>query len=109
GGGARARSEEALAQTGIVGPGAGEGVDLGGGHAAVEVGAHVVGLGRRSVVDVAADVAVVVLGGDLGDGHEAGVAGHGGAGAVDVDDLVEVFGAQEVLGLAFALFAVGVD
>jgi hypothetical protein len=101
--------EETVAQAGVVLPEAGEGLDLGGGDAAVEVGAHVVRLGRRGVVDVAADVAVEIFGGDVGHGHEAGVAGHVGAGAIDVDDLGDVFGAQKILGLALAVFAVGVE
>jgi hypothetical protein len=54
--------EAAFAQAGVVLPEVGEGIDLAYGHAAVQVGAHVVGLGRRGVVDVAADVAVVVFG-----------------------------------------------
>ena len=40
----------------------GEGVDFGDRNAAVQVGPDVVRLGRRGVVDVTADVAVVILG-----------------------------------------------
>ena len=87
----------------------GQGIDLAHGHAAVQVGAHVVRLGWRGVVHVAADVAVVVFGLDFTDGHAAGVGGYGLPGAVGVHDFVDVFGAQVVLRFAFAVFAVGVD
>ena len=43
--------------------------------AAVQVGAHVLGLGGRGVVGVAADVEVVVVLAQLLAGHDAGVAG----------------------------------
>jgi hypothetical protein len=103
------RHEQPLAQVRIVGPVAAERIDLPRRHAAVDVGAHVVRLGRRGVVDKAADVAVVVLGRDLGLGDEAGVAGHRFAPPVDVDDLGDVLGPQVILRLALAVFSIGVD
>ncbi len=75
----------------------------------MQVGADIVRLGRRGVIDVAADVAVPVLGLDLADGHEAGVAVHILPLAIDVDDFADVLGAEEVLRLALAVFAVGID
>ena len=87
----------------------GQGFDLGHGHAAVQVGAHVVRLGRRRVVHIAADVAVAVFGQDLGIRHAARVGRHVLPGAEHVHDLVDVFRPQVVLCLPFAVFAVGVD
>ena len=75
----------------------------------MQVGAHVVRLGRRGVVHVATDVAVVVLRHDLGHRHAASVGGNVLPRAVGVHDFVDVFRAQVVLRLAFAVFAVGVD
>ena len=84
------------------------------GHAAVEVGADVVRLGRRRVVDVAADVAVEVLGLDLarwarGGRRPGSRRARRGERAVGVDDARDVLGAEEVLRLALAVVAVGVD
>ena len=74
--GAGPRLKATLAELGIVRPEVLEGVDLALRHATVQMGAHVVGLRRRRVVDVAADVAVEVLALDLRDGHAPGVARH---------------------------------
>ena len=90
-------------------PVVGQRIHLGHGHTAVQVGAHVVRFGGRGIVHITADVAVVVFCGNLAHGHAAGVGGHVCPGAVGVDDFVHVFGPQVVLGLAFAVFAVGVD
>ena len=109
----RGGNKAARAQAGEVEPVTRQRIDFFHRHAAVQVGAHVVRLGRRGVVDVAADVAVVVFGGDFFDRHAAGVGRHIrpalGEAAVDVDDLGEVLRAQEVLRLAFTVFAVGID
>jgi len=91
-----------------------EGVDLGQRDAAVQVGTLVVGLGRRRVVHVAADVTVEVLRLDFGDRDAACVAGDlvafaDGQRAIGVDDARDVPGAEEVLRLALAVVAVGVD
>ncbi len=75
----------------------------------MQVGAHVVGFGRRGVIDIAADVAVVLFGDDLRLRHPSRISRNIFVGAVGVDDLVDVFRAQVVLRLAFAVFAVSVD
>ena len=84
-------------------------VDLGHGHAAVEVGPHVLGLGRWGAVGVAADVAVEVVIGKLFDGDDSGEAVDVGEAAVGGGDLLLVAGAQVVLSPALAVVAVGVD
>ena len=73
------------------------------------MGAHVLRLGRRAVVDVAPDVEIVFLGLQAGIGHEPAVGGHLQPVAVDVGDLLDVLGPQAVLVLAFPVLAVGVD
>jgi hypothetical protein len=75
----------------------------------MKMGADIMGLGRRSVVHIAADVAVPVLGFNLAHRHEAGIAVHRLLLAIDVDDFADVLGAEEVLRLALAVFAVGID
>src|SRR3546814_19002514 len=80
----------------------------------MQMRAYVMRLRRRGVVHVAADVAVVVLGSDLGPRHAPAVGGNlvdvaAGQGAVGMDDARDVLGAQEVLRLALAVVSVGVD
>lgn len=99
----------ALAQAGVVLPEVFEDIDLADRHAAVQVGAHIVRLGRRGVVHIAPDVAVVFFRLDFADRHAARVGGNGLAGAAGMHDLVDIFGPQVVLCLAFAVFAVSVD
>ncbi len=86
-----------------------ESVYFGDRHTAMEMGANIMWLGRRGVVDIAADIAVVVLGGDFRDRDEAGITGDIGALAVSADDLRDVLRTEKVLRLAFAVFAVGID
>ena len=104
-----ASGEAALTQAGVVLPEVAQGVHLAHRRAAVQVVAHVVRLGRRGVVYVAADIAVAVFGLDLGHRHAAGVRGYVVPRPLSMDDFVDVFGAQVVLGFAFAVFAVRVD
>ena len=80
------------------------------GDAAHEVGLHVLGLGLRGVVHVAADVEVTVVGlDDLGFVHQAAVLGDLALVGEDKVDLLDVLGAQLVLVLALGVLAVGVD
>ena len=58
--------EDAFAQARVVLPEVAQGIDLSDGYAAVQMCAHVVRLGRRGVVHIAADVAVVVFRLDVG-------------------------------------------
>src|SRR3546814_13294129 len=80
----------------------------------MQMRAYVMRLRRRGVVHVAADVAVVVLGSDLGPRHAPAVGGNlvdvaAGQGAVGMDDARDVLGAQEVLRLDLEVVAVGVE
>ena len=84
-------------------------VDLGDRHTAVQVRAYVVRLGRRRIVHITSDIAVVVFGLDLTHRHAARIGGDVMPGTVGMHDLVDVFRAQVVLRLAFAVFAVGID
>ena len=78
------------------------GLYFGLGHAADEVGLHILGFRLGRVVHVAADVEVVVVGfDDLGLVDQAAVFGHLPFVGKDKIDLLDVFGAQFVLGLAF--------
>ena len=79
------------------------------GHPAQQVGPHVLGLGRRGVVGIAADVEVVVVLGQLGVGHHGGERGDVGEPLVGVDDLLDVLGLQVVLRPAGPVLGVGVD
>ena len=78
-------------------------------HTAMDMRAHILRLGRRSIVDIAANVAIELLGLDLSNRHDAGIAGHILPPAVDIDNLGHIFGPQEILRLALAIFAVGID
>jgi hypothetical protein len=71
--------------------------------------AHIVRLGRRGVIDVATDIAVIVLRFNFRDGDEPVVTRHIGALTVGSDDFRNIFGAQKVLCFALAIFAVGID
>ena len=87
-----------------------QGVNLALGYAADEVGLHIFRLRIGGVVHIAADVEVVVVGlDDLGLVHQAAVFGDLALVGEDEIDLLDVFGAQLVLVLAFGVFAVGVD
>ena len=80
------------------------------GHAADQVGLHVLGLGVGRVVHVAADVEVVVVRvDDLRLVHEAAVFRQFALVREDEVDLLDVLGAELVLVLAFGVFAVGID
>ncbi len=80
------------------------------GDAADEVGLHVLGFGLGGVVDVAADVEVVImLLHDLGLAHEAAVFRQLAFVGKDEINLFDVLGAEFVLVLALGVFAVGVD
>jgi hypothetical protein len=104
-----ARFKESLAKAGVVAPVALQGVDLDQWHSTMQVSANVVRLRRRRVIHITPDVAVVVLGRDLAVRHHARVAGNRQPVPVDVDDLGDVFGAQEVLRASFAVLSVRVD
>ena len=80
-------------------------------HAAEQVGAHVVRLGRRRVVHVAADVEIEVVGctGDFRERHDAGVAGNVLVAVEGGYDLLDVLRAQVVLRAAGMELGVGVD
>ena len=73
------------------------------------MGSHVVGLGRRGVVGVAANVAVEVVLGQLVDGGDLCEAVDIGEFPVRRRDLLFVPGAQVILGTALAVVAIGVD
>ena len=104
-----ARRKDTLAQAVVIFPEMRERPDLHHGHATVDVCAHVVRLRRRSIVHVAADVAVPALGFDLAHRHEPRVGINVLPLAIDVDDLRDVLRPEEVLRLAFAKLAVGID
>ena len=86
-----------------------QGINFADRYAAVQMGAHVVRFGRRGVVHIAADVAVVVFRFNVRHRHTLGIAVDVMPGAVGVYDFVDVFRPQVVLRLAFAVFAVGID
>ena len=85
--------------------------DFGHRHAAKQMGAHVVRLGRRRVVHVAADVQIEVVGlaGDLGERDDAGVAGDVLIAVKGGDDFLDVLGAEVVLRAARVEFGIGID
>jgi hypothetical protein len=85
------------------------GLYLGLGHAAQKVRTHVMRLGWRRVVGIAADVQVVIVFAQRGVGHDGTQARHLGKGLEGVDDFLDVLGQQMVLCTAFEAFAVGVD
>src|ERR1035441_2103467 len=85
------------------------GSDLCLGDAAVQVGADVLRLRGRRVVDVAADVEVEVVVRQLGNAHHVGEAGDVLIVVIGRDDLLDVLGAEVVLRAAGGEFAVGVD
>ena len=87
----------------------GLGFDLGLGHPAEHVRPHIMGLGRRSVVGVAADVQVVVVLRQRLVGDHGSEAGDVGVPLVGVDDLLDVLGVEVVLGPARPQLGVGVD
>ena len=71
---------------------------------------HILRLGVGRIVQVAADVEVVVVGvHDLGLGHEVRVLGLLALVGEDEIDLLDVLGAKPVLVLALCVFAIGVD
>ena len=72
----RARGKAVLSQTGIVAPEPLQCIDLRRRYAAVDMRANVLRFGRRRVVDIATDVAIVVLALDLAARHHAGITGH---------------------------------
>ena len=86
------------------------GLHFGFGNAADQVGLHILRFRFGRVVHVAADVEVVVVGlDDLGLVDQAAVLGYLPLVGEDEVDLLDVFGAQLVLVLAFGVFPVGVD
>ena len=103
------RYEQAVAQTRVVVPEVAQGINFADRYAAVQMGAHVVRFGRRRIVHIAADVAVVVFRFNVRHRHTLGIAVDVMPGAVGVYDFVDVFRPQVVLRLAFAVFAVGID
>ena len=101
--------EEVLGVEAVRGEQVGLGRDLGLGHAAQQVRPHVLRLGGRGVVGVAADVQVVVVLGQLGVAHAARKAVEVLETLEGVDDFFEVLGLQIVLRAARAELGVGVD
>ena len=104
-----AGQETGFLQSGVVRPVGFERRDLFRGNAAMYMGADVLRLGWRRVVDMATDIAVEVFGLDFLDRNDPRIAGHITAPAVYVDYLRHVLRAQEVLRLALAIFAVRID
>ncbi len=101
--------EQQRTQPGVVVEVRGQQVDLTERNAAVQVCPDVVRFRRRGVIDVAADVEVEFLPLQFLDRHFPGVFCYAQPVAVDVGDLLDVFGPQRVLVLAFLVFPVGVD
>ena len=98
-----------LPQARIVAPEMFQGIDLNNGHPAMQMGSHIMGLGRRRIIDIAADIAVVVFRGYLRHRHPAGIGGNIRPPAGAMDNLIDVFRPQMILGLAFAVFPVRID
>ena len=88
----------------------GGGFDFRARHAAGEMARHVLRLGRRRVIHIAAEVEVPVVGVlDFCEGHAAGVFLLLNAMLENVDDLLDVLGPELVLLLALGELAVGID
>ena len=83
--------------------------DLGFGHAADQMGSHVLRFGRRRIVGVPPDVQIAVLGLDAVDGHDGGKTRNRFVVLEGFDDLFRVFGAQIVDRAARLVLAVGID
>jgi hypothetical protein len=84
-------------------------VDLRGRDTPVEMGTHVVGFGRRGVVDIAADIAVVIIVAQLRVIDDLGEPIDVGKGAESGDDLLLVLWPQHILRFAFGVLAIRVD
>jgi hypothetical protein len=78
-------------------------------YPAMHMRAHILRLGRRRVIHVATNVAVIIFRFDLLDRNNTGITGHILAPAIDIDDLRHVLRPQEVLRLALTIFAVCID
>jgi len=75
----------------------------------MQVCAHVMRLGRRRIVHIAADVAVEVFGFNLFDRYQPGIAFDVLPLAIHMDDLGDIFGTEKVLRLALAIFPIRID
>ena len=84
---------------------------FGHGHATKQVGAHIVRLGRRRVVHVAADVEIEIVGGagDFGERHDAGVAGDVLVAVEGGHDFLDVLRAEIVLRASGMELGIGID
>ena len=86
------------------------GADLGLGDAADQMRLHILRFRVGGVVHITADVEIVIVcAHDLGLVHQSAVFGNFPLVGEDEVDLFDVLGAQFVLGLAFGVFAVGID
>ncbi|MCY1507971.1 hypothetical protein D9M68_422680 [compost metagenome] len=83
--------------------------DFGFGHTAQQVGTHIMRLGWRRVIHIAADIQVVVVGAQGGDVHHIAEAFDAAEFVEGGGDLLDMLGQQVVLCAALEVFAVGVD
>src|SRR5690554_704736 len=102
-------SEQGMAQAGEHPPVGCQSVDIPVGDAALQVGAEVVQVFRFTAVDIAGNIQVVVVGGNFAYGHHAAVAGQLPLVGEDIDDLVDVLGAQAVFVAILHKALAGID
>ena len=101
--------EQGLPELGADGPVGRQGVDVGDGDAALQVAGDVLQVLGGLAVDVARQVEVEVVPLDLLDADHARIARDFEPAGEDVHDLVDVLGAQAVLGAVLHEAAAGVD
>lgn len=101
--------QEVGAEPGAGLPVGGEGVEVGIGYPAVQVGLDVLPVLGSVAVDVAGDVEIVVVGGNFLQGDEAGEPGEVELLGEGIDDLVHVHAAETVLGAVLEIALAGVD
>ena len=79
------------------------------GNAALQMGFHILWRRRLGIIHIAADIAVVVLGGQRLTAHQSAITVNLNLVVIGITDFLNVFGTERVLVLPLLVLAVGID